>query len=287
MPELAIDDVTHSGAPAAGAGKDPAAGKEETVSISKTELEALRRDRDEARASERTWADMARRNAGGQPTATVEEPEEELALDESEFLDPDAPTGLLPGDTPEKLVEDIAKEGVNALRKRGYISAAEAEKIAVRKSTQVARTIAREVVNTERQKMVSDNQLLTTFPDLKNHDSELFKETAKIYREAVEMDPSAKKTPAALYLAAKAAKQIIDARGGGGGRGADDESEEDRLERVNAQDGRTRGRREAEDDDMMGDQAKEVARMMGVSEEAYKTEKAALRGDRPTRKVGK
>ncbi|MBZ5578245.1 MAG: hypothetical protein LAP40_16910 [Acidobacteriia bacterium] len=246
--------------------------KEETVTLSKTEVEALRRDRDEARESERYWAGIAKTGGGAPSPEPASDPEDEISLDENEFVDPDAPDGLLAGDTPEKLVEDIAAHGVEALRRRGYISRAEAERIAVDKATQVASKIAREVVGNERQKLVTDNRLLGKFPDLRNPQSELFQETAKIYREAVEMDPSAKKTPAALYLAAKSAQQIIDSRGGGR------EDEQDRLDRVNAQDGRTRGRQAASHDDLIGPEAADIIKQMGISEDDYKAEKAKLSG---------
>lgn len=251
-----------------GQGADKPAPKEETVTLSKAEVESLRRERDEANQTAKYWANFARQ--GGQPADQVVEDEEEIEVDPAEVLDPDAPDGLA-GDTPDKLVDELASQGTAALRKRGYVTAKEAQQIAVRAATQVANKVSREVVGNERQKLISDNQLLGKFPELRDNKSELFKETAKIYSEAVAMDPSAKKTPAALYLAATAAKQLIDSRGVS-------EEEQERLDRVAAQDGRTRGRRESAEDDMLGPEAAEVLRQMKVTPEDFKAEKAKLTG---------
>lgn len=252
-------------------------GKEETITISKAELDALRRDRDEARGSERYWANLARGNAGtAEPAA---EAEEEIEIDPNEFLDTDAATGLLPDDTPEKLVDEIARDGVKALSKRGFVSAAEAQRIAVEKATEIAGKVARQIVNNERVKAVSDNVLLTNFPELKDAKSELYQETAKIYREAVAMDPNAAKSPAALFLAAKSAKQTLDAKRD------PEEDEEERLLRVSAQDGRTRGRRETAADDLIGPEAESILKQMGITPEAFKEEKAKLGGARPSRRT--
>lgn len=252
----------------------------EKVTLTKAELDSLNRRLDEAQHDAKYWAGIAKTGAGAVGHEPAGEVEEELNLDTTDLLDPDSPTGLLPDDTPEKLVDEIASHGVEALRRRGFISKAEAERIAVDKATEVAARVTREIVGQERTKVVSDNKLLGDFPDLRNPQSELFKETAAIYREAVAMDPAAKKTPAALYLAAKAAKQIIDARGGG-------EQEQERLDRINAQDGRTRGRQSATSDDLLGPEASTIIQQMGITEAEYKAEQAKLGGQGRSVRRGK
>lgn len=243
-------------------------GKEETVSIGKAELDALRRDRDEARESERYWAGVARTgNGNGAPATEDPAGEDELVLDPDEFVDPEAADGTIPDDTPEKLVDEIAGQGVKALQKRGFVTAAEARRIAVDAASKVAQV----VVKNERVKSSTDQQLIGQYPDLRNPQSELFKETAKIYREAVAMDPSARKTPAALMLAARAAKQMIDAR-------QPQETEEERRDRIDAQAGHRGGRPDTGRDDMLGDEAKSIIQAMGITEEAYKEEKTKLTG---------
>src|ERR1041384_4468324 len=163
----------------------PAAGKEkeakdETVTLSKAEVEARPRDRDEARQSEKYWANIAR--SGG---SQAEHPAEEAndGLDASEFLDEEAGDTGLEGDTPEKLVDDLAARGVSAIAKRGFITAKDAHKIAA----EMAIKISRKLIGRERQKITSDTQIMSEFPELKDQSSELFKETARIYQAAVAM----------------------------------------------------------------------------------------------------
>ena len=50
-------------------------------------------------------------------------------FDQSQFVDPELADGT-EGDTPEKLVEEIAAKGVGALKSRGYVTAAEAQRLA-------------------------------------------------------------------------------------------------------------------------------------------------------------
>jgi len=256
-------------------------GKDDTVTLSKSEVEALRRDRDEARESERYWSGIAR--SGGRQADPVEEQEDEL--DASRFTDESALDGI-DGDTPEKLVDDFAAKGVSALKSRGFITAADAQKLAV----DVAAKVARELIGRERQKITSDSQIMTEFPDLRNQDSELFKETAKRYQRAVAMDPNAKKTPAALYLAADAARESLKAKAPAPRR-RDAEEDDDRYERENeddrraraaSQDSRPRGRREVDDtDDMLGDEARQVIKSMGITEEEFKASQKQVSGSRP------
>lgn len=268
-------------APVVPPGQGGANGKDENVTIPKAQLEALTRSLGEAQGDAKYWAGVARTGAGaGRPAAEppAGEDEQEIEVDESEFLDPDALTGLLDGDTPEKLVDEIAANGVEALRKRGFVTAAEAQRIAVQKATEVANRVAKSVVSTERNKNATDRQIVGNYPDLQNPESELFQETAKIYREAVAMDPNAKKSPAALMLAAKAAKTIIDARHSA------QETEEERLERVEAQGG-PRGRgRDTAGNDYMGPETTEILRQMGVSTDDFKVEREKLAPARTSRR---
>ncbi len=115
---------------------------------------------------------------------------------------------------------------------------------------------------------------MSEFPELKDQSSELFKATAIRYQKAVAMDPSAKKTPAALYLAADAARESLK-RTAPKPRNEDEddyrpETESERRQRARAQDSRPRGRGEVETDDMLGSEAKQVIAAMGISEAEFK-----------------
>ena len=283
MPEA---EVTREGAQPTEAGRPQAGDK---VELSRQEFEALRRERDEARESERFWATQARR--GGQEAAEVaEEPEEAI---ETADLVP-AVTGnsevdeAIFGD-PDKWAEAVSKgpKAIDAfIRKAGYVTGTEA--------AEIARKVAARTVEVERQKMGTDAAIIRDFPDLANKNSEHFKQTSVELKKLVALDPKAARTPSTLYAAAEIAKAKMDAKSGGGGRGRQhddyeidrydryDPEEEDRRLRAAAQDG-TRGRtRDLEDDmDGMGPEAREMCRQMGIDEKDWQTESRALKGSQP------
>jgi|ERR1035441_1991662 hypothetical protein len=242
-------------------------GKDENVTITKSEFDRMNRELTETRQSERYWAGRA----SGAPATeqVVEEPTE----DASEFYDADA-QGLATDDTPEKLVEDFASKGASALSSRGFITKADAQKLAA----DTALKVTRELIGRERVKITTDAQIFEKFPELKDKNSDLWKEAAVNFQAAVAMDKNALKTPAALYLAAKAASETLKARAATARRTQeDDEPESDRQHRAASQDSRTRGGSIVEsDDDMMGSEAKAVARAMGLSAEEFTASKKEL-----------
>jgi len=261
--DVILPDASAPQVPAGGQGRD------ETVTLTKAQHEGLLRERDEARESERYWSGLARN--GGRGPQPVADPVEDEPIDTSFLEDVDEPN--LEGDTPEKLVDEFAAQGVGALKKRGFITAADAHKLAV----DVASRVTRELIGQERQKMTTDAQIMADFPELKDPNSELFQETAKHYQRAVAMDPAAKKTPAALYLAAQAAKASLKGRAPAPRQDDGFEPEHDRRQRAASQDARPRARGPVEEpDDMLGDEARQVIRQMGISEDEYKASRKAM-----------
>lgn len=249
----------------------------ETVTISKSELAALTRDRDEARTSEKAWADYHRN--GGANRATAAEPIADELPNADEFTDPEGfEVPAIEGDTPEKMVDDLTANGVAALSKRGFITVADALKLA----KQVAVEVSSKLIDNRVAKMGTDQQIMQEFPDLRNQQSELFVETAKRYQRAIAMDPNAKKTPAALYLAADAAREAIKGRTETATRTARaNETEDDRQARIDAQDNsRGRGRAEIDDSDYLGDEAKQVIKAFGLSDAEFKASQKETTGGR-------
>jgi hypothetical protein len=245
--------------------------KDDYVPLTRAQAESLQRERDESRQSEKYWADMARNGRTAEPPA---EPDDED--DARQFIDEDdAPDGI-DGDTPEKLVDEFAAQGTKALDKRGYVKAADVKKMAA----EIAVKVARQMIGQQVVRSTTDNTIMTQFPELKDPKSELYAATAKLYQEAVAMDPNAKKTPAALYLAAKAAKASLKPAP----KPDDDEPEveSDRRRRADSQDSRPRGRSQVEDhDDMMGPEARQICKDMGITEAEFKEgQKAAGRRGR-------
>lgn len=250
--------------------------KDEMVTIPKAEWESTRRESQERDEAAKYWAGVARSGGGRPPQEQVEEPADDL--DANEFLDENAADGL-EGDTPDKLVDDFAAKGVSALKARGFITAADAQKLAV----EVAAKVTRELIGRERQKITSDTRIMSEFPELKDQSSELFKATARIYQAAVAMDPNAKRTPAALFLAAQAAKAGL--KPAQPRRDGDDEyqpeGESERRRRAASQDGRPRGRGPVDEhDDMLGDEARSVIKAFGISEDEFKASQKAMGGGR-------
>jgi hypothetical protein len=248
--------------------------KDDYVPLTRAQVESLQRERDESRESERYWADRARSGSSGGTAEPAGEPEDD---DASEFIDTDAADGI-DGDTPEKLVDEFAAKGVAALKSRGFITARDAQKLAA----DVAIKVARQMIGQQVTRSTSDAQIMAAFPELKDQTSELFKATAKIYQEAVAMDPTAKKTPAALFLAAKAAKAALKPAPKPRTDDEDDdqpERESERRRRSDSQDGRPRGRGAVEEhDDMLGEEARSVIKAMGITEEEFKASRKVTGG---------
>jgi hypothetical protein len=269
MPVTEFDDATEQTTPPV----VPAETPNDKVTLTRAEVDGLRRDRDEARESEKYWAGVARNGRAAEPAA---EPDDD---DAREFIDDETPDGI-EGDTPEKLVDEFAAKGVAALKSRGFITARDAQKLAA----EVAVRVARQMIGQQVTRSTTDAQIMAAYPELKDQTSELFKATAKIYQEAVAMDPSAKKTPAALFLAAKAAKASL--KPAPKPREEDDdepEVESDRRRRADSQDSRPRGRGQVEDhDDMMGPEARQICKDMGITEAEFKASQktTATRGRR-------
>src|SRR5260221_9579400 len=130
--------------------------KDTWVPLTRAATEALQRERDESRASERYWADTARSRSGPAADAAPE-PED---VDTSEFLD--AEDAAADDDTPEKLVNDLASKGASALKARGYITKADAQKLAA----DVAVKVAREMISRQGQRDRSDTAIMGEFPEL-------------------------------------------------------------------------------------------------------------------------
>jgi hypothetical protein len=237
-------------------GKEP-----ETVTLTKAEVETLRRERDEARESERTWYERA---TGRGAQADPAEPEEEDEPEPEPEPEPDI--------DPEKFVDELAKDGLRALKRHGVMTRSDVEKLA----TELAEKVAGKVMDRRFAGMQSSSKLVTDFPDLNDENSELMKASRPIYRQLFDMNGK-KHSTALMYAAAKAAKTQLDAKAPPPRtrRDEDDydryEPEEDRRARARAQ-GSERGRPAPVHDDDSGDlgpEALEICRAMNVTPEEY------------------
>lgn len=249
--------------PPAGKGKEP-----ETVTLTRAEHQALLRERDEARDSERFWASRARGDKGEDTPEPEEEPIDtdglipevtgDADVDEAIFSDPDKWTEALTKGP--KAVEQFVK-------RLGYVSAKEAAEIAVKAARQEVRTTVRH--------MQTDSQLVGDFADMKDPKSELFQAAAPIYQKLVAMN-GGKQTTALLYAAAEAAKAKLEAKAPAKPRRGDSDEydrydpESERQARARAQ-GSNRRSAPVPDDDAgdLGPEALAICRAMDIKPEDY------------------
>jgi hypothetical protein len=257
----------------------------ETVSIPKAEWERVQRQVTELTESERYWATRAR--GGDEPEAEEEEIDTKSLVPEVTGND-DVDEAIF--NDPDKWTDAISKGPAaieKFIKKAGYLKADEVAQIAVR--------AARQEVQTATQRFTSDNAILSQFPELRDKNSELWKETAKNLQEMVGIDKNAAKTPAALFAAAKLAKATLGqkqpARDRGGRFAGDDDvydryDEDERRARVDAQGG-SRSRRGGEpddDQDMLGPDLKQMCKDMGVSEADFLKNRRVLNSERGRRR---
>jgi hypothetical protein len=220
------------------------------------ELEQLKQRNRELAESERYWA--ARAKQGGKPEAPADEPDEDdLPAVEDIDISPDA------------FLDELEKKGPKAIlevvKKAGFVPASEAKAMAER--------IADKRLQAERDRMQAEAKIFREFPDLADEQSDLYKETAKVFREMVEEDPALANSTAAFKSAARLAQRSLS---GGAASKKEPASLQERMlaesrrERV-AQQGFSRGvQSPGEDDDELTPTQKMIARNLGVSEAEYR-----------------
>ncbi len=236
----------------------------------------LERELDESRGDARFWADRAK--SGG--SAKADEKADDDTTDGSEFVNAKAGADGIDDDTPEKMVNELAAQGTGALKKRGFITAKDAEKLAADVAVKVANTL----IGRARGQMTTEQKLSTEFPELADKSSALYKATAKNYQEACALDPNAKTSPVALYLAAKAAKASLAPASQGRNDDAD-ETEEERRDRARSQDSRPRGRGVVDDrSDSLSDSDRDTIRAFGLTEEEFLASRKEAMSNRPGRR---
>ncbi len=174
------------------------------------------------------------------------------------------PAAAAVADEPEEdILEAITTKGAKGLdailAKRGYVRAVDVDA----------------KVNARAEALTKEQQLLEQYPDLKKKDSEFFKQAAMFYGElvkantspAVAMEMAAERTELKFMREGKIktpSQQAEDAKA---------QREKDRRARIAAQSGESGGRTSAaadEEDDELTDVQKNIARSMGISEDAYK-----------------
>jgi hypothetical protein len=220
-------DSPTSSRPFAGAGTDETAGQTEA------QLAQLRAERDEA-------------------IARAREHEEAARYWHSVAKGPAASETAKPEDTADDDVLSIATQGGKAmqawLKKQGFVSREEAERIAKQHADQ----------------RIAEAQLVAQYEDLANPKSEFFKETAALYGQ---LKTQGVPPEVAMRLAAEQVDLRRKAKAEPSARG----SEEERAARAAAQGapGKRGAAAKTESEDLTPEQER-IAEAMGISPEAYK-----------------
>lgn len=219
-------------------------------------LEAIEKERDELRESERYWSEKAR--AGEKPKEDEVEDKDDLSDLFGDLKDGDD------GDS-DKFIDELTGEGAAALRKRGFVTKKEAIELARAVAERVAEKASKKAVGVAEKKLQRDSQLLKEFPFIDQEDSEGFKLTGEYFRKAVARNPARANDPDALWDAADKAKTVLEER-----RKAEEAKGGKKRARIAAQAdfGGTSGM--GDDDDEMSALERDVANKFGVSEAEYR-----------------
>ncbi len=232
------------------------------------ELAAEKRRNTELQASEREWSERALR-AQRQP-----EPE-----DREERVDREATEEEL--ETGEKLLDDVSKDGLKALLKRGIPTIKQMREL-INESVQAAVGEGRheqqyqQVMNDEFPEMNAD--LARVNKGLKP-ESELFVLAAEIYRDAYDLDPELKGKKSALIMATRQAAAQLQLQGK---RKVESEADRQasRRARIGVQKPDRSSKSDAAEETGLNEKQRSFAASMGVSEDSYIKQQEVIRGKR-------
>lgn len=251
------------------------------------DLQTERARRGESEEDARYWAGRARR--------TPSEDGEEHQPARREAAAPAAEDIVT--EKPEVLLDDLNREGLQALRKRGFIT---------EKDFTAALANLRDEVTTEITAARTDaefgGRIAREFPDIaadsarvakgEKPETELFKRAGAIYRAAVSDDPSLKGSKGLLLISARQAQKEIELEGKGSRRAAaggdDDDDPPARTPAPSRRDriARQRPDRAASDDESRGggehftDQQLSVMKNLGVKPENFTKQRESSGGTR-------
>jgi hypothetical protein len=244
------------------------------------DVEAARREARERADSERYWAEKARTAERNQPQADEEDEEDEPTPRRAAAKD---------DDNPDELLEDLSKEGLKGLLKRGVITEDQLEAELDKRVLAIEQRLEARLQNTN-QAQQFDSAIKEDFPEVyadgkkmqawldggrKGDQPEMgdhYQAAANLYREMMADNPDAdiKASRAMFKAAVKAANKQVD-----GSRKVQQRNsqEDDRSERIAAQRGERRRSGGTDDVDLGGRtfsrQAQEVMKHLGVKPEDY------------------
>lgn len=252
---------------------DPAEGNGAAKPAEKTDtdkrLEALEKDLVDERKARREAEEDAKFWATRNKAAPA-------AADDSD--DEPAPTDPADADeSPDALLDAISKDGLKALRNRGFATKTEIEALLQQTEARAEQRIAE-----ARSDATFEARLGEEFPeiaaDAKRVDageapkSEIFKLAGRYYQEYTKADPKLLGSKSTLLMCARLAKSDLAAKGGKDSAAKADR-EEQRRQRIEEQrPERAPLRADADDDEPdITEEMREVGRQLGVSEKELQT----------------
>lgn len=184
--------------------------------LTAAEGKALREELAQSRQDAVYWSERARTSG---PQRVVEMP----AAPAAEEIEADP----FEGETAEQLLDAIAKEGITAIEKRGFVRASDVHKM-VRAEID---TTANDIIAGQ----TFDALLNRDFPELTDPASRMSQLAGKHFRELVAIDPSAKNSKVTLISAARLAKSELAAE-----ERVAQQQQTDRRDRIDVQRGAPR-----------------------------------------------
>lgn len=182
----------------------------------RAETDRLRRRAEESEEDARYWAGKSKQPAAEPVVERRAAPEPAAILDEK----------------PEVLLDDLNREGLQALKKRGFIDQATFQEAIDNLSEDIDNRISAARSDAE-----FGGRIAAEFPEIaadskrvsegERPQTELFKRAGAIYRAAVAEDPALKGSKGLLLIAARQAKAELSKEGKGGkAAAADDDADE-------------------------------------------------------------
>lgn len=260
----------HHDDPAPSPPKPEKSESDKQIEVLQNDNKALRTRLDEETRNSQAWSERALR--------ANRQPEPEAESDDPPPIEDDP---ARPEVKPEQFLDDIAKEGMAALKKHGFMTDADVRKLVKETEERTAARVAAQFTDQS-----FDAKLGAEFPELvadakavangQQPKSEIYKRAGEIYRDAIAEDPQLRGSKSALLIAARQAKAELAGKkavpNGNGRLPAHDEPERvsrrERIERLGTGADPAPGS-EGDDAPSLTDEQRQFAKGMGISEAAY------------------
>lgn len=178
----------------------PAAAKakgSDGVTLSAKEYQRIQERLKEQEAETRYWAEMAKKTASRANDGEDEDDPEDVKPAKGRKAAP-----AVEDEDTDTFLRDVNARGLKAIKDRGFLTAAEAERLIEERAAAIADKIASQKVQKATDALHSDAQLIRQYPDLADAKSEFSKRVGEQIKELTAGDKDLMKKPGALIAAA-------------------------------------------------------------------------------------